>query len=229
MPNDAIVAINGQHLFHILGLADYIRDHPNEPLTLAVEREGKKIALPFEPGSPKIGTVFENSPAERGGLRPGDELIAIDGNKMTSVSAASDYIRQRAGQSISVTVRRAGKDLTLTVTPEIPEGDNSPLIGIEWSQDFYGIVLNQYGNMSAVHPSPIEQIRAGMMSIFNTVGAIASSKSDVKLQHMSGPVMMMQVYYKMFETTDGWRLALWFSVILNVNLALLNLLADSGA
>jgi len=63
-----------------------------------------------------------------------------------------------------------------------------------------------------------------MMSIFNTVGAIASSKSDVKLQHMSGPIMMLRVYYNMFSNTDGWRLALWFSVVLNVNLALLNLL-----
>jgi regulator of sigma E protease len=223
-PRDAIVAINGQHLYHILGVADYIRDHRDEPLTLTIEREGTKLPVPFEPGNPKIATVFENSPAERGGLKPGDEVMAIDGNKMPSLSAVSDYVKRHTGQSISVTVRRDGRDLTLTVTPEIPEGDNAPLIGIEWSQDFHGIVLNQYGSMAAVHPSPVEQIRTGMMSIFNTVGAIASSKSDVKLQHMSGPIMMMQVYYRMFASADGWRLALWFSVVLNVNLALLNLL-----
>jgi regulator of sigma E protease len=34
----------------------------------------------------------------------------------------------------------------------------------------------------------------------------------------------MRVYYLLFESPDGWRLALWFSVILNVNLAILNLL-----
>ena len=28
----------------------------------------------------------------------------------------------------------------------------------------------------------------------------------------------------MFENSEGWRMALWFSVVLNVNLALLNLL-----
>ncbi len=36
--------------------------------------------------------------------------------------------------------------------------------------------------------------------------------------------MMMRAYYMMFESKEGWRLALWFSVVLNVNLALLNLL-----
>jgi regulator of sigma E protease len=75
-----------------------------------------------------------------------------------------------------------------------------------------------------MHPSPFEQISAGTLSIFDTVGAIVSPKSDVRLQHMSGPVMMLRVYYVMFENKEGWRMALWFSVVLNVNLALLNLL-----
>ena len=35
---------------------------------------------------------------------------------------------------------------------------------------------------------------------------------------------MLRVYYLMFENRDGWLMALWFSVILNVNLALLNLI-----
>jgi len=35
---------------------------------------------------------------------------------------------------------------------------------------------------------------------------------------------MMQIYYIMFENAQGWRLALWFSVMLNVNLAMINLL-----
>src|SRR6202048_5569883 len=78
--------------------------------------------------------------------------------------------------------------------------------------------------MTVKHPPPLEQIRAGMLSIINTIGAVASPKSDVRLQHMSGPVMMLRVYYIMFESKEGWRMALWFSVVLNINLALLNLL-----
>ena len=58
----------------------------------------------------------------------------------------------------------------------------------------------------------------------NTIGAVASPKSDVKLQHLSGPVGIMRIYYLLFESDRGWQLALWFSVILNVNLAILNML-----
>jgi regulator of sigma E protease len=222
-PNDAIVGVNGQRVYHILGLVDYVRDYPGEPLTLTVEREGKTLSVPFEPGNPKIASVFGDGPADRAGLKPGDEVVAVDGKKMPNALATSEYIKQRLNQSVLLTVRRDEKQLTVTVTPEIPEGDKVARIGIAWDED-YGIVLDNYGKLTRVHPGPGEQIRAGMMSIFNTVGAIASAKSEVKLQHMSGPVMMLRVYYVMFENTDGWRMALWFSVVLNVNLALLNLL-----
>ena len=60
----------------------------------------------------------------------------------------------------------------------------APRIGIAWD-DEYGMVLDAFGKLQLVHPSPVEQIRAGMMSIFNTIGAIASPKSDVKLQHVN--------------------------------------------
>jgi regulator of sigma E protease len=56
------------------------------------------------------------------------------------------------------------------------------------------------------------------------VGALLSPKSDVKAAHFSGPVGIMKLYYQVFESDYGWRLALSLSVLINVNLALLNLL-----
>ena len=74
------------------------------------------------------------------------------------------------------------------------------------------------------NPGPIEQLRVGVMSIVNTLDAVLSSKSNVSFQHMGGPVMMMNAYYTILSGPEGIRMAIWFSVILNVNLALLNLL-----
>ena len=39
-----------------------------------------------------------------------------------------------------------------------------------------------------------------------------------------GNVGIGRIYYLLFQSERGWQLALWFSVILNVNLAILNLL-----
>jgi len=58
----------------------------------------------------------------------------------------------------------------------------------------------------------------------NMFDALLSPKSDVGAQHFSGPIGIMRIYYKIFESEDGWRMALWFSVFSNVNLAVLNLL-----
>ncbi len=41
---------------------------------------------------------------------------------------------------------------------------------------------------------------------------------------MSGPVGIMNVMYRILESQHAWRLILWFGVLININLALLNLL-----
>jgi regulator of sigma E protease len=222
-PGDLITEINGEPVYHILGLADYIRAHPEAALALTIERHGKKLSVPFEPGHPRIDVVVENSPAARAGLRKGDIVLAVEGRNAKSALAVSDYIKQHGGQPLKMSILHGKERREVSVTPEIPEDEKIPRIGIQWAEDF-GIVLDEYGRMTVKHPLPFEQIRAGMLSIVNTLGAVASPKSDVKLQHMSGPVMMLRVYYVMFENKEGWRMALWFSVVLNVNLAMLNLL-----
>lgn len=222
-PGDMILAINGQPLYEILGISDYIRAHPEAALTLSVKRGERELQLPFEPGNPRIDNVFKESPAARSGLQRGDVVFAVDGQPAKSTLAISDYIKHHAGQPLTMLIERDGTKRELKVTPEVPSGDNVARIGIIWRED-YGITLDQYGKMMVKHPGPLEQIRSSTLSIFSTVGAIASPKSDVRLQHMSGPVMMLQVYYKMLSSREGWRMALWFSVVINVNLALLNLL-----
>ncbi len=221
--NDVIRGIGGQPIYHILGIADYIRDHPNESLKLTVERGTNEIQLPFEPGNPKIDFVAPNSPAARAGVKKDDVVVAVDGGPVKSAMAVSDYIKHHAAQPIAMSILRDGTKREVKVTPEVPENEKTARIGIQWSEDF-GIVLDEYGKMTVKHPRPLEQIRQSTLSIFSTVSAVASPKSDVKLQHMSGPVMMLQVYYRMLSSKEGWRMALWFSVVLNVNLALLNLL-----
>jgi regulator of sigma E protease len=229
-PKDVITAINRQPVYHIFAVADYVRAHSSEPLTMEVRRGNEKNSLPIEPENPTVGDVFEKSPAARAGLKPGDVIVAVDAQPVRSAQRISEYVKQHAGQPITLSILRKGEGRGVEVTPEIPQdvpdNEKTPMIGIQWQawDENFGITLDEQATMALRHPRPAEQIRVSMLSIFHTVGAVASSKSDIKLQHMSGPIMMMQVFYRMFATSEGWRMALWFSVVLNVNLALLNLL-----
>jgi regulator of sigma E protease len=74
------------------------------------------------------------------------------------------------------------------------------------------------------YPGTWEQIEASANQIFGTIGAVFSPKTDIGVQQLGGAVMIIRVYKNLFENEDGWRLVLWFSVVLNVNLAMLNML-----
>ncbi|TAK96180.1 MAG: RIP metalloprotease RseP, partial [Verrucomicrobia bacterium] len=56
------------------------------------------------------------------------------------------------------------------------------------------------------------------------VGALFNKKTEIGPGQLGGAVMIIRVYSNLFDSEDGWRLVLWFSVVLNVNLALLNML-----
>jgi len=170
-----------------------------------------------------VDVVSPGSPAERAGIKSGDVITAVDGKPMLDAIAVTDYIRARGTHPIVFTIQNDKGVRTVAITAQVPVDEKIPRIGLGWKDEF-GIAEDVYGKFQILHPNPVEQISSGMMSIFNTIGAIASSKSDVKLQHMGGPVFMLRVYYMLFQSREGWRLALWFSVVINVNLALINLL-----
>ena len=77
-------------------------------------------------------------------------------------------------------VERGGERFDVPVKPTLlpTNGEKKPRIGIQW--DTTGIVSIQ-------HPNPIEQVYNSVTSTLKTIGAVASPKSDVKLQHLSGP------------------------------------------
>src|SRR5947207_6275407 len=183
--NDLMVGINGKPLYHINGIDDFLREHPSVPIQLSLKRNGADVTVPFEPGPLVVGEVLKDSPAARVGLQKGDAVLAIDQIPMKSTAAASDYIRQHGGQPVVFSVQRALNKFNLKITPEVPQGEQSPRIGISWED--YGIVLDTYGRLTRTHPTPLEQIRAATLVVVNTIGPIASPKSAVRLQHMSGP------------------------------------------
>jgi len=222
-PSDLITTIDGQPAYTLESMADYIKDHPKPSYALGVEREGRTIQLPFAPSGATVHAVMSDSPAESGGIQAGDVITAVDGKAMPDSAAISEYIRDHGEKPVAFTILRKGQIVHTTVTPEVPVDETAPHIGLAWDEEF-GIVEDASGKFQLTHPDPIDQVSAGVMSIFNTIGAVTSRKSDIGIQQFGGPLMMFRVYYTFFQSHDGWRLALWFSVIINVNLALLNLL-----
>lgn len=61
------------------------------------------------------------APAAAAGIKPGDRLVSIGGEAITSWEQASDIIRANPGTELAVVVERDGERLTLEMTPLLTE------------------------------------------------------------------------------------------------------------
>lgn len=167
--------------------------------------------------TPIIGEVVKGSPGELAGLKANDEIHAVNGRRLWHYAGVSDFVSANKAAPVTLQGLRGGKPFEVTVTPVVPVNSTNgdPKIGIAWMHG---------GRMGLAHPGPIEQMRGSVNAMVSTFAALFSSKSDIKPQHLGGAVKILSVYYILFESDQGWRLALWFSVLMNVNLAILNML-----
>lgn len=168
-----------------------------------------------------IYEVATNGPAALAGLRRGDEIVALNGEKIYSFAPLlyeEETMTNGPAKPVALTVRRGSEQLERTLVPEKPMKPTG-------SGPSFGITAWQGNtNVSLAHPAPVDQIKESASQIYATLSTIFSHKSDVGVQQLGGAVMIIRLYSNLFQSENGWRLVLWFSVVLNVNLALLNLL-----
>lgn len=168
-----------------------------------------------------IHDLITNSPAAVAGLRRGDQIVALNGTPIFSINAIIEeqekMTNSAAGPVVFGILRGKERlEVPLRAARPISPADAEPSFGISSWQDLTATKL--------VHPSPADQIQASVSQITGTLRALFSRKSDVGVQQLGGAVMIIRVYTNLFDSPDGWRLVLWFSVVMNVNLALLNML-----
>jgi len=222
-PNDLLTHVGGQEIYDDATIGDWAKAHPGEPLIITVEREGQKVDLNYAPQSLRIESVISDSPASRAGLKKGDRVFSVNGKPTHFPEIFIDVIRGSNEQALQMDIESGGVKKTISITPEVPiEGGNKPSIGAVVALDG-GFAFDAYGKMTRVYPTPPEQLSIAVTQIVSTIEAVTASK-HIGIQQMGGPVMMMRIYYLLFDSPEGWRMVLWFSVIINVNLALLNML-----
>ncbi|HET9211408.1 MAG TPA: diguanylate cyclase [Thermoanaerobaculia bacterium] len=89
----------------------------------AVRNAGRRLGfLPVQGGrGVHVNAVFPGGPADRGGLRAGDEILAAGGRRVVGMLEYGDAARRfEPGRPVLLQVARAGRTLDLTVVPGIP-------------------------------------------------------------------------------------------------------------
>lgn len=165
----------------------------------------------------KVAKVFPGSPADRAGLGAGDIITGLNGEKLWS--RAQFLVTALEGKPLDLQILHAdGRTSEASLAPVVPENWEGlegarPLTGINWASE-----------QVSDHPTPWQQVGQSLRWMKDTVLMVIAPKSSVGVQHLSGPVGIAGYFYDLFQLDDGWKLVLWFAVVLNVNLAVLNML-----
>lgn len=100
----------------------------NRRIGVSTQSLTKQLADYFgvKDGGLLITSVNENSPAAKAGLKAGDVITAVDGEKVTSPGDVSRAINKKQDGEVSLTIVRDRNTRTVTLTPE--KSSEAPMV-----------------------------------------------------------------------------------------------------
>jgi regulator of sigma E protease len=173
---------------------------------------------------PHIGAVNPGSSAERAGFKPGDQVVAVDGQPVYTPEELMQAIQKRPGKSFEVNVRRNGHLLKLEVTAN-PVRDKGPL-GEEIEVGRIGVSIVTRAVSYASYPPPeavwYGLVRTWDMTVLTVKGFWKIVSGQIPLSNLGGPVQIASETGR--QAQEGAAPLAIFTAVISVNLAVLNLL-----
>ncbi|QER41524.1 RIP metalloprotease RseP [Thermodesulfobacterium sp. TA1] len=174
--------------------------------------------------STKIGEVLPDSPAEKAGLAPGDEIIEVNGKRVKSFDELVLYLKSKETvNEVLLKIKRGSQVLEVKLVPETKEGYNVfgkkthvPFIGVKSTQE---IVHQKHGFIEAFKLA-IEKVID--ITTLTFIALFKLFTGDLPFSTLGGPITIG----KMAGDTAklGFYPLLSFTALLSVNLGIINLL-----
>ena len=199
------------------------------PLTIqlpASQNARDTLISAFEPAvvtPPVVGTIVKGSPADQGGLRPGDKVITAGGQRVDTWQQFVQMIERHGGQPLVLEIERDGQPGTITVTPEARKLANNMTygrVGIA-PQVAVGQALPR------VRTGILDGVVHGATQTWDMVALTAGFLWDLvtggaSARNLGGPILIGQLSGRVARA--GLEPFLAFMALFSVNLAVLNLL-----
>jgi regulator of sigma E protease len=178
------------------------------------------VNLPLD--APTVGGVVPNLPAQNAGLERGDEVLSVGGVPVKTWEELAERIQKSQGQATQLTVKKAkdGQIVELTVTPE-QRGESAGGTG----QPTYVIGIERMFQTKTVSFGEAVKLGAEQTWLWTkliVVSLIKLIRGEVSAKELGGPILIAQVAGQ--QARLGLDYLLRFAAIINVNLAVFNLL-----
>lgn len=169
-----------------------------------------------------IESVTPESAAELAGIMIGDRIIEIDGHAIERFEDVPLLISMRAEQEISIHVLRNGEFLELVATPSLKLDEDR--FGNKQARGYLGIaVINnpEYTQHGVIMSTWYAVERVGTLVSVTLQGLGQMIMGTRGTEDLGGPIRIAQLSGQISEL--GMLALVQFSVLLSVNLGLLNL------
>lgn len=234
---DHIVKVNGKKITFYGDYQLYMFDHEGDSLDIEYKRDGKKykttlvpelvkgykymMEVYIDPEKPLISDIMEDGAADNAGMKAGDLILSINGEKVETRQDVSKLVDASEGKEILVVVNRDGSEKELRITPS------------KEYREYY-----EYGytfSAERVKCSPLGTIKYSFKNVGYWVKAVFKSlglmiTGNVSLDDVAGPVGIVTEIGNVVDESksDGGfyvflNLMNW-CIMLSANLGIMNLL-----
>ncbi len=165
-----------------------------------------------------VGSIVEDSPAERAGLRAGDRVIRGDGQPIEGWAQWVEFLQSKPGATVELAVLRGEREVAVTATLDsvTEDGRTFGRIGANAPEFF---TVQRYGVLEAL-PRGVEKTWEVMTFTVSMVANMVTG--DVSLKNMSGPLSIADIAGSSADA--GLAVFLSFLAAVSISLGILNLL-----
>ncbi|MBI4888647.1 MAG: RIP metalloprotease RseP [Acidobacteria bacterium] len=199
-------------------------------VSMTLQRDGQRRTVSVRPQSetryeignigvlpdinPIVASVIAGEPAEKAGLKAGDVVLAVNGERMVTRPQLIEAISRNGGREIDLTIQRAGQTQHIRATP-VQRGDRG-MLGLYVSEPTRRFDPNAF---EAIQLSIQRNIEFSGL-IFKTLGGLFVGQTSPR--QLMGPVAIAQLSGE--SAAAGWIALFTLMASISLNLGLLNLL-----
>lgn len=175
------------------------------------------------PNSVLIAEVGENSPADKAGLKPRDQIISFASNEINNINRVGEVAKENAGKEVPITIKRGDQTATYSVALNA-ENSGEGFLGVTSESGADGREVRR-STWSA--PVVAVGITAQFTELtFKGVGTAVSSlfagDTETAKEQVAGPVGIAYILNEVSKI--GFNFVLMVIAIISLTLAIMNVL-----
>jgi regulator of sigma E protease len=234
-PGDLLVRVGGLVNPKWESVEIRVLSSPNQPLEIEARRGGQIIHTTVTPGTEprnrvgvagwapyvpaNIKSLERDYPAVKAGLRPGDQIVAVDGEPLTFGPRLPQIMQEIGDRSITLTVKRGAQTFSVRVTPVqgfvASLGRNIWRIGIVMDDD----MIERRLSLPAAFQLSLETNKRFALLIFEFLGKMLERKMSPR--SLEGPIGIAQLSGE--AVRQGLAELIQLMAAISLNLGIINL------